>query len=62
MLSLITSSKNILKVYLILQKPPKKEMIFNIEYRNVIYWKDIEIEVKELKSKIRQTVLLKTSL
>ena len=44
------------------EKIAKRGMIFSIEKRNVIYWKDVEIEVKELKSKIKQTVLLKTSL
>jgi len=44
------------------EKIAKREMIFNINNRNVIYWKDVETEVKELKSKIKQTVLSKTSL
>ena len=44
------------------EKIAKCRMIFNIKNRNVIYWRDVEIEVKELKSKIRQTVLQKTIL
>ena len=44
------------------EKIAKREMIFSVENRNFVHWKDVEKEVKELKSKIKQTVLQKTIL
>ena len=44
------------------EKIAKCRMIFSVENRNFVHWKDVEKEVKELKSKIKQTVLQKTIL
>ena len=44
------------------EKIAKRDLIYKINSTGFVHWQDIEKEVKELKSKIRQTVLLKTSL
>lgn len=44
------------------EKIAKRELIFKIENQGNVHWKDVEKEVKELKSKIKQTVLQKTVL
>lgn len=44
------------------EKIAKRELIFSIEKSGFIYWNDVETQVKELKSKIKQAVLQKTIL
>lgn len=45
-----------------LEKIAKRELIFNIGKTGFVHWSDVEKHVKELKSKIRQTVAQKTIL
>ena len=44
------------------EKMAKRELIYKIDKSGFVHWQNIEKEVKELKSKITQTVLQKTIL
>lgn len=44
------------------EKIAKRELIYKIDKSGFVHWKNVEKEVKELKLRIRQTVLQKTSL
>ena len=44
------------------EKIAKRELIYKINKSGFVHWQNIEKEVKELKSKIKQTVLQKTIL
>ncbi len=44
------------------EKIAKKELIFKIQKQGGLHWQNVEKEVKELKLKIKQTVLQKTTL
>jgi len=44
------------------EKIAKRELIYKIDKSGFVHWKNVEKEVKELKLRIRQTVLQKISL
>ncbi len=44
------------------EKIAKRKLIYKIDKSGFVHWQNVEKEVKELKSKIKQTVLQKTIL
>ena len=44
------------------EKIAKRDLIYKINKSGFVQWQDVETEVKELKSKIKQSVIQKTSL